>query len=703
VPLFFSVVSKFVCNMSRSTSPVRVNIMSDSDGEEMNSEHVLNDLSTKIVNDVLPPEKESDLAINKNSVVAEVEHDTEDISKKAQQTLENLKDQAGDIMNNLRDITREVGSHENSPSHGVVEGLKAMAEEAQEKADEVSEWAKEKVEEVKSSFEQHPDAPKEKDNTIIGDLKEAAGKAQQKFEEVVVQSEKLINEHDSSPAGGDHHSESFKVERVLDSPLKAETDVPNVQADPFTTIKDDDNDVHHFEKHDHESHESEISFVGNDSAEASSDIREHRPSPEDITADEKHGEHIELPVINDPIEAISSTVMSESVPVVIDEDAPEVPARSLSPHGEHLAVGEDDHKFHDEEHTEATPVHEEESKEEIPLETYEEPSPQRETTPPVLADNVKEDITNVTDPKTTVAFDGHHGDGTEGYSQDIHISDVVEQALHDKSPIQIESDEPLPLPNTNAPGSMTENIPAQIVIEDVDAKGHDDDLKLDITQEDEHQQEPQSPPQLASQEHSPQQKSDDVSLERTKRSIEEYPKEPSPPVDAIHDFAKDVEKESSPPALEERSHTEALGGNIISSIAHKKDSPPPVPKITTKPPTPPSSPIEDKAEEEVIVPKIVVPETKEEKEKSTVTTKTTTTTHEESYHVKPIDLTPLPEDEPIPVGIPEVKHIETVKEEKAKKDKKGSTSSEDDKDKTATTRRQEGGIVGNIRRRCTIL
>uniref|UniRef100_A0A914Y864 Uncharacterized protein n=1 Tax=Panagrolaimus superbus TaxID=310955 RepID=A0A914Y864_9BILA len=669
----------------------------------MNSEDVLNDLSTKIVNDVLPPEKESDLAMNKNSVVAEVEHDTDDISKKAQQTLENLKEQAGDIMNNLKDITNEVGSHENSPSHTVVEGLKSMAEQAQEKADEVSEWAKEKVEEVKSSFEQHPDAPKEEDNTIIGDLKEAAGKAQQKFEEVVVQSEKLINEHESSPEE-ENKSEHFKVERVLDSPLKTETGVPNAEADPYTTIKDQHDEVH-FEKHGHEAHSSEISFVGKDSAEASSDIREHRPSPEDITADEKHGEHVELPVINDPIEGIAGN----------DENAPEVPAidgRSVSPHGEHLIVGEDDHKFHDEEHTEETPVHESsESKEEVLLETYEEPSPQKETTPPVeieIKDNAGEnDITKVINPETTVAFDG-----AEGVSHDIHISDVVEQALHEQSPIQIHADEPLPPPDTEAPAPMIDNVPTQILIENTEVTHHIED--------DEHEQ-PPSPPQLASREHSPQPKYDEVELERKKRSIEEYPKEPSPPFESDKEadaFAKDtvpvqiesqqvlpplnVERESSPPALNEQSHTEILHDTSIASH-HKESTPPPVPKITTKPPTPPSSPTaEDKADEEVIIPKIVAPETKEEK-KTTVKETSTTYHHEPHHHVKPIDITPLPEDEPIPVGIPEVRTVETVKEEKekTKKDQKGSTSSEDDK--AAAPRRQEGGFVGNIRRRCCIL
>uniref|UniRef100_A0AC34FW60 Uncharacterized protein n=1 Tax=Panagrolaimus sp. ES5 TaxID=591445 RepID=A0AC34FW60_9BILA len=482
--------------------------VSDSDGEEMNSEDVLNDLSTKLVNDVLPPEKESDLVINKHSVVAEVEHDTDNISKKAHQTLENLKEQAGDIMNNLKDITNEVGSHENSPSHTVVEGLKSMAEQAQEKADEVSEWAKEKVEEVKSSFEHHPDASKEKDNTIIGDLKEAAGKAQQKFEEVVVQSEKLINEHDSSPSEDEHKNEHFKVEHVLDSPLKAETGVPNVDADPYTTIKDQHDEVH-FEKHGHEAHSSEISFVGHDSAEASSDIREHRPSPEDMTADQKHGEHIELPVINDPIEGIAGHVSAASV---TEENAPAIDGRSLSPHGEHLIVGEDDHKFHDEEHIEeAPPVHESseskedeppvressESKEEVPLEDYEEPSPQKETTPPVevvFKDNTGEaDITKVVKPETTVAFDEQHGDGTEGFSHDIHLSDVVEQALHEQSSIQIQSDEPLPPLDIDTPAPKIDNIPTQIVIENVDASQHVED--------DEHEEERvPSPPQLASRE-----------------------------------------------------------------------------------------------------------------------------------------------------------------------------------------------------------
>jgi ABC-type transporter Mla subunit MlaD len=509
----------FFVKMSRSTSPVRVNILGDSDGEEMNSEHALNDLSTKIVNDVLPPEKESDLSLAAGGVAEEVEFSTEEFSKQTQETLDKLSAEASEVMNDLNEVSDTIGSKESSLSSRVAEGLKEISEHAQGKADEVSDWAKQRVDEVRHEFESHPNPPKEEDNQIIGDLKESAGIAEQQFEEISEKANKLIESSTSSPDKEDI-SGSFKVEHVLDAPMKPESGVPNAEPDPYARMDDASPEDYHMEKHSEEGHAYKTFGENNETAEY--ETREHRPSPDNMTAEEKLGSQIELPVINDPEEGIAG------------------------PDDEHLVVEEDDHKSHehDNETSEGYKTYLPEGEDaregsEVPLEDYEEPSPKKEATPDVPFVVKDADGEALVNPET---YEGQHGDGTEGLSKDVQVSDVVDSALHDQGTIQVEDVDALPPLDINTSSLANDNVPTQIVIEDFDAthptgdeNKDDEEIKVETSQYTVPEEEPPSPPQLASQEHSPRSDSEDVSLDRKKRSIEDYPdsqKEPSPPSDS---------------------------------------------------------------------------------------------------------------------------------------------------------------------------
>ena len=574
-----------------------------------------------------------------------------------------MKEKAGEVLTHLNEYSGADHHHqqqhdagESSNESDLIEGLKNLAVKAQDKADEVAEWADNKLDEVKAEFERDPNSPKEEDSTALGDLRESIGKAEQKFEEIVEKAKTIIDERSPSPT---------------------------------------------------EEHAGQGDFVQTSALEH--EIHEHRPSPDDLTAEEKHGSQGELPIINDPVEGIAG-------PTSPDDK-------------EHLVVEEDIHR-HASEPVDSVTDNESKSKEgseqpEVPLETYEEPAPQ--TDDPIdeeftIAKTEDEDITKVVIPEATAAFADHHTSGTH----DTHMSDVVDQVLNDDVPMQIDDEETLPPPNTHTPPPNVDSVPTQIIVEDVDVTGNFEGTDASKQTESHGSV---SPPQLASQEHTPLNRSSSTSSSSSSSADE---KQPSPPVykegtpasadipiivettvgDVVHDASSplelegqhdlpplDVEKEPAS-EIKEQSHREVYIDETAKSATTEAAPVAEIPPL--RQPSPPAviEHVEDKAHEEVIIPKIVAHETEAETETS------------KPHHVRPIDITPLPEDEPIPVGIPEVRTTETVKEEREKLEKaiagpstSAGTSSEEDKavTKEAAAPRRADGFVNNIKRRCAIL